>query len=98
MFFRSMGPRGFRETNLFFVTRNADDTWTASVAINNKVERLGHFPNLTPDGKYMIYFEGGDYFWFDAEALMKELIKWTVVFYGFRRWRRVNFKIAEAPT
>jgi hypothetical protein len=23
----------------------------------------------------MIYFEGGDYFWFDAAALMKELIK-----------------------
>jgi hypothetical protein len=74
MFFRSMGPRGFREPNIFFVARNADDTWTMPVAIDNKVERLGLFSNLTPDGKYMIYFESGDYFWFDAAALMKELI------------------------
>ena len=75
MFFRSMGPRGFREPNFFFAARNADDTWSEPVSIDKRIAGIGLFPSLTPDRKYWIYFEGGDYFWLDVGEVMKELIK-----------------------
>ncbi|MDH4270760.1 MAG: ankyrin repeat domain-containing protein [Candidatus Aminicenantes bacterium] len=74
MFFRSMGPRGFREPNYFFVSRNADGTWSDPVSLDKKIARVGLFARLTPDGKYWIFFEGGDYFWFDVGAVMAELL------------------------
>lgn len=74
LLYRSMGPAGFREPNVFISRRTADGGWTNPVNVDQKVERIGLFPSLTPDGKFMIYFEGGDYFWFEIDAVLKELL------------------------
>ncbi|MDH4270764.1 MAG: hypothetical protein OEW18_02175 [Candidatus Aminicenantes bacterium] len=62
MFFRSLGPQGFRE-------------WSEPVSLDKKIAMVGLFPRLTPDGKYWICFEGGDYFWFDVSAVMEEIVQ-----------------------
>jgi len=74
LFFRSMGPAGFREPNYFLALRNPDDTWTEPVSLEQKIDHFGLFPSLTPDRKYFVYFEAGDFFWFDISAVMKALL------------------------
>jgi ankyrin repeat protein len=74
LFFRSLGPRGFREPSTFFSSRNADGTWSEPVAVDKKFAKIGLFGNLTPDRKYWICFEGSDLHWLDVSAAMEELL------------------------
>jgi ankyrin repeat protein len=75
MIYCSLGAGGIFEPNFYFLFRNKDDSWTEPVNIAKKVENIGLFASITPDRKYMIYFLGGDYFWFDISTVMEELMK-----------------------
>jgi len=75
MMYISLGAGGIREPNFYLSFQNEDDTWSEPVNIAKKVETIGLFPSLTPDRKYLIYFLGGDFYWFDISAVMEELIK-----------------------
>ena len=74
LLFRSLGRGGVMDPNFYYSSAGADGAWTEPVNIAKKVNKIGLFPSLTPDRKYMIYFEGGDYFWFDIGAVMEELV------------------------
>lgn len=73
LLFLSLGQGGVRDPNYYCASAGADGAWTEPVNIAKKVKRIGLFPSLTPDKKFMIYFEGGDYFWLDIGAVMEEL-------------------------
>ena len=68
------GRGGVMDPNYYYSSAGAEGAWTEPVNIAKKVNKIGLFPSLTPDRKYMIYFEGGDYFWFDIGAVMEELV------------------------
>lgn len=75
MIYRSLGTGGIMDPNFYITFRHEDNSWSEPVNIAKKVTQIGLFPSITPDKKYLIYFLGGDFFWFDISAVMEELMK-----------------------
>ena len=73
LLFLSLGQAGMMEPNFYYSSIGADGVWSEPVNIAKKVKRIGLFPSLTPDKKFMIYFEGGDFYWFDIGTVIEEL-------------------------
>ena len=68
LIFRSLGPGGMREPNVYISFHNPDDTWTNPINLAKKIKIQGIFPSVTPDRKYLFYFDW-DYYWVDAKII-----------------------------
>jgi hypothetical protein len=56
---------------IFISYRTQEDGWTEPVNLLEKLNapRGGSQPNVTPDGKYLFCYSGGEFFWMDAKII-----------------------------
>lgn len=70
LIFRSVGPEGMFVPNIYMSFLKSDETWTDPINISKEININGMFPSLTPDNKYLFYFQQ-DYYWVDAKIIEK---------------------------
>jgi len=77
LIFRSVGPEGMFAPNIRIAFHKTDGSWSDPANLSEKVCINGLFPSLTPDNKYLFYFQQ-DFYWVDAgiiENLRQEALR-----------------------
>ena len=74
LLFASTRPDTLESNIRLYVSFHPDkDTWTEPVNLNEVMgfDKACRFPCLTPDGKYIIFQSGRDYYWVSSEIIEK---------------------------
>ncbi|MFH0761230.1 MAG: ankyrin repeat domain-containing protein [Bacteroidota bacterium] len=66
--YQSYGSEGVMAGYVNICFRRTDGTWTDPVKLSEKIKINGLFPAVTPDNKYLFFFQQ-DYFWVDAKII-----------------------------
>lgn len=63
-------PEGLGRGDLYISFKNADDTWTKSINMGNKINTKGHelCPFVSSDGKYFFYTSNQDIYWVSTKV------------------------------
>ena len=60
-----------KDIRLYVSFHDSSDTWSVPVNINEKMnfDKPSRFPSLTPDGQFIVFLSGGEYYWVSSKIL-----------------------------